>query len=317
MLHHKIFRATNPRLFLSLNLLWNPHRSLFHLLPRKGKFRAVEKVKRKISAKRNKRSKVATPELDVEGPRVEVDLPPRVRLLQDQQTNVDIMRQLLSEADAETLGQGPLQSRLGDLLWDGLKINVRAMGLIYRTTGRVAEQKVRINELEDINKELKKKDNAREEKLLDIERKFKDVKSSAEGFDEAQGKIKTLEAENSALGTQILDAFKKATLKARYDLLKEQGLLVDAEVDEEIELYEDTLDDAGCSSSAPAKTLPTSNVQWPSGDVPASNDQGPSGDVPPVIPDPSEDRKTRQLMARIDVQAMCSYFRVNTWHVFV
>ncbi|GMN20706.1 hypothetical protein TIFTF001_039953 [Ficus carica] len=103
------------------------------------KRKAVEKVKRKVPAKQNKKSKVATPEADVEGPQVEVDLPPRVRLLQDRQTSVDIMRQLLSEADAETLSQGPLQSHLDDLLWDGLKINVRAMGLFYRTTDIVAE----------------------------------------------------------------------------------------------------------------------------------------------------------------------------------
>ncbi|GMN20599.1 hypothetical protein TIFTF001_034364 [Ficus carica] len=152
------------------------------------------------------------------------------------------------------------------------------MGLFYRIIDKVAEQKVRIKELEDINKELVEKDSVHEEKLLDIERKFKDVKSSTEGltsklqkimheakegtdmmeimvrrFDEAQAKIKIT----------ILDAFEKATLKPRYDLLKEyrQGLLVDAEVDEEIELYEDTLDDAGCSSYAPIEALPTTNVQ--------------------------------------------------------
>ncbi|GMN20491.1 hypothetical protein TIFTF001_043102 [Ficus carica] len=95
-------------------------------------------------------------------------------------------------------------------------------------------------------------------------------------------------------GTDMMKVM--ATLKARYDLLKEykQGLLVDVEVDEGIELYEDTLDDAGCSSPAPAEGLPTSNVQWPSGDVPASIDQGPTGIEPLVNPDPSEDRETRQ-----------------------
>ncbi|GMN20490.1 hypothetical protein TIFTF001_043101 [Ficus carica] len=84
--------------------------------PPAKKRKAVEKAKRKIPTKRNKRSKVATPEPNVEGLRIEVDLPPKVRLLQDQQTSVEIMRQLLSEADAETLGQGSLQSHLDDLL---------------------------------------------------------------------------------------------------------------------------------------------------------------------------------------------------------
>ncbi|GMN69987.1 hypothetical protein TIFTF001_039032 [Ficus carica] len=51
--------------------------------PPAKKRKAVEKAKRKVPAKRNKKSKVATPEPDVEDPKVEVDLPPRVRLLQD------------------------------------------------------------------------------------------------------------------------------------------------------------------------------------------------------------------------------------------
>ncbi|GMN69678.1 hypothetical protein TIFTF001_038725 [Ficus carica] len=280
--------------------------------PPAKKRKAVEKAKRKVSVKRNKKSKVATPEPDVEGLKVEVDLPPKVRLLQDKQTSVDVMWQLLSEADVDTLNQGPLQSHLDDLLWDGLKINVRAMGLFYRTTNKVAEQKTRIKELENINKELEEKDGECGQKLLDIKRKFGDVKMSAKGlmaelqkvmhkakegsdmmevmvksFDEAHAKIKSLEAENAALATQILDSFEKATIKARYDLLKEykQGLFVEAEIDKEIELYED---EASCSSSAPADEIaPVSNDQGPSGDgtpadeiVPASNDQGQSKDEP-------------------------------------
>ncbi|GMN20652.1 hypothetical protein TIFTF001_039963 [Ficus carica] len=100
-------------------------------------------------------------------------------------------------------------------------------------------------------------------------------------FDEAQAKIKTLKAENSALGTQILDAFEKATLKARYDILKEykQGLLVDTKVNKEIELYEDALDETGASSSVPA---------------PASTQHGPPNVEPPVYANPSEDREMRQ-----------------------
>ena len=184
------------------------------------------------------------------------------------------------------------------------------MGLFYRTTDKVVEQKAQIKELEN-------KDRQRGGKLLDIERKFRDVKTSAEDltielqkaiqsaeegsdimkimvdrYDEAQAKIKTLEAEksalvadNSTLVAQIMDAFEKATLKAQYDLLKEykQGLLVDADVDEEIELYEDTLDDAGCSSSTPAE-----------GVMPTSNEQGPISTEPPVDVNPSEDREMRK-----------------------
>ncbi|GMN65634.1 hypothetical protein TIFTF001_034703 [Ficus carica] len=57
-------------------------------------------------------------------------------------------------------------------------------------------------------------------------------------FDEAQAKIKSLETEKAVLAIQILDAFEKATIKARYDLLKQykQGLFVEAEIEEELDL---------------------------------------------------------------------------------
>ncbi|GMN65352.1 hypothetical protein TIFTF001_034417 [Ficus carica] len=181
---------------------------------------------------------------------------------------------------------------------------------MYRTTDTVLEQRNYIKELEDKNREFEEKDRERGEKLLVIEQNFKNIKASAtdltgelktvmqsakEGtdmmkvmvdmFDEAHAKIQKLEADNSVLVAKIVDAYEKSTLKARYDLLKEykQGLLVDAEVDDEIELYKDTLDKAGCSSSALADKT-----------IPASNDQGPSGVEPPVNADPSEDRETRK-----------------------
>ncbi|GMN58183.1 hypothetical protein TIFTF001_027282 [Ficus carica] len=143
--------------------------------PLAKKRKAVEKAKRKVPAKRNKKSKVATPEPDIE-PRadhqgdqqVEVELPPRLSLLEDRKAGVELVRQLLSEADANIMYEGRLQNHLDDLLWDGLKVNIRAMGLFYRTTDRVVAQKARIKELED-------KDMERGEKLLNIERKFEDV----------------------------------------------------------------------------------------------------------------------------------------------
>ena len=188
-----------------------------------------------------------------------------------------------------------------------LQVSIRAMGLLHRTSDRVAHQRTQIQELKSRGKE-------REEKLLDIERKFVDVKASAEDltaelhkaiqtskegsdmmkimvdrYNEAQAKIRTLEADKSALEAdrsslviQIEDAFEKATLKARYDLLKQykQGLLVDAEVDEEIELYEDVPDEAGCSSAAP-----TEDVMPEQEHVEAE---------PPVEAAPSEDREARE-----------------------
>ncbi|GMN21858.1 hypothetical protein TIFTF001_045565 [Ficus carica] len=252
------------------------------------KRKADGKPKRKIPKKRKKSSKAASPETNVEQgkskqdvQRIGVNLPPGTSLLQDRKLSVEIMRQLLSDVDLETINSGRVPNHVDDL-------NL-------------------IKELEDENKRLEELDKKRGEKLLVIEENFKDVKASADGligelktvtqsskemtdmmkvmverFDEAQVRIKSLEADNSALVAKIVDAYEKATFKARYDLLKEykQGLLVEADVDDEIELHED---EAGCSLSAPADVI-----------VPASNEQGPSGVEPPINADPSEDRETRQ-----------------------
>lgn len=50
----------------------------------------------------------------------------------------------------------------------------------------------------------------------------------------------------------MVDEYSKATLKARYKLLKKykQGLLVEGDVDEEIKLYEESLVEAEASTSA-------------------------------------------------------------------
>ncbi|GMN22564.1 hypothetical protein TIFTF001_043541 [Ficus carica] len=268
--------------------------------PLAKKRKAVEKPKRKVPAKRSKKSKVAIPETDSEGPRIEVDLPPSVSILQDRETNVDIARQLFSDADAEFMKQGPPQSHLDDIMWETMKINVRTMGLFYRMSDRVAEQRDRL-------KDLQEKDIARAEKLLDIERKFGDVKAGADGlmaelqksmdvardgtaametlvkrFDEGQEKIKSLEAENAALATQIMDAFEKATLKARYDILKDYkaGLLDEAQIDEEIEMFEEDYPDEARSLS----TVPAS----------ASAEAENANVEPPVQANPSEDLGSRE-----------------------
>ncbi|GMN53209.1 hypothetical protein TIFTF001_022338 [Ficus carica] len=249
--------------------------------PPAKKRKVVEKPKRKVPAKRSKKSKVAIPETDVEGPRIDVDLPPSVSILQDRQTSVDIARQLFSDADAEFMRQGPAQSHMNDIMWETMK--------------------------RDRLKDLMEKDVARGEKLLDIERKFGDVKAGADGlmaelqksmdiaregtsametlvkrFDESQAKIKSLEAENAALATQIIDAFEKATLKARYDILKDYkaGLLDEAQIDEEIEMFEEdypdevrSLSTVPASASAAAENV---NVE------------------PPVQANPSEDHEARE-----------------------
>ncbi|GMN66222.1 hypothetical protein TIFTF001_035287 [Ficus carica] len=263
--------------------------------PPAKKRKVVEKAKKKLPAKRKLKSKIASPEPVVQCPRVEVDLPPRVSILDDRQMSVDIARQLLSEVDAETLNQGPLQSHMDDIMWETIKINVWTMGLFYRMSDKVARQS-------DIIKGLEKKDRACREKLRDIERKFGDVKTGAEGlmselqksmdvarkgtsamealvkkFDQGQDRIRSLEAENAALAAQIMDAFEKATFKARYDILKDyrEGLLNEALIDEEIEMYEeDYPDEARCSSAVPSS---------------APTKAGPSDVEPSVQVNPSED----------------------------
>ncbi|GMN34493.1 hypothetical protein TIFTF001_044909 [Ficus carica] len=264
------------------------------------KRKVVEKPKRKVLAKRSKKSKAATPDMDVEGPKIELDLPPSVSILQDRQAGVDIARQLLSDADAEYMKQGLPQSHMDDIMWDIMKVNVRTMGLFYRMSDRVAEQRDRL-------KDLQEKDIARGEKLLDIERKFGDVKAGADGlmaelqnsmdvaregtsametlvkrFDEGQARIKSLEAENAALATQIIDAFEKATLKARYDILKDYkaGLLDEAQIDEEIEMFEEDYPDEARSLSAVPASAPA--------------EAGNANVEPPVPADPSEDCEARE-----------------------
>ena len=82
------------------------------------------------------------------------------------------------------------------------------------------------------------------------------------------------EADNSALTVRIIDAYERATLKPWYDLLKEykQGLLIDAEVEEEIKLYEDSLAEARDSSSAlDTAAAPKSNEPEPVAIMPPSN----------------------------------------------
>ncbi|GMN68358.1 hypothetical protein TIFTF001_037434 [Ficus carica] len=243
------------------------------------KRKADEKPKRKVPAKRKKMSKAYTSETDLdlhsskqEDKNIEADLPPGTSLFQNKSINVGIMRQLLSDVDSDAINEGRIQSHLDEFLWDADK---------------VVEQKKLVKGLHD-------KDRERGEKLLDIKRRFKDMKSNSNGmidelhslkqkanegvemmkvmldrFNETLAKIKTLEeslkekeADNSVLVARIVDAYERATLKAHYDLLKEykQGLLVDANVEEEIELYKDFLAEAGGSSFAPIDVaVPTLN----------------------------------------------------------
>ncbi|GMN69160.1 hypothetical protein TIFTF001_038211 [Ficus carica] len=157
-------------------------------------------------------------------------------LLQNKSIGAGIMRQLLSDVDSEAINEGRIQSHLDELLWDGLKSNLRAMGLVYRATDKVVVQKKLVRELQEID---------RERELQTVTQSSKEgmnmMKVMVDRFDEAQAKIKTLEeslkekeADYSVLVARIVDAYERATLKARYDLRKEykHGLLVDADVEE-------------------------------------------------------------------------------------
>ncbi|GMN57869.1 hypothetical protein TIFTF001_026969 [Ficus carica] len=224
------------------------------------KRKVVEKSKRKVPAKRSRKSKVPIPETDVEGPRVEVDLPPRVSILQDRQTSVDIARQLFSDADAEMMKQGPPQSHMDDIMWETMKINVWTMGLFYRMSDKVAEQRDRL-------KDLVEKDIARGEKLLDIERKFGDLKAGAEGLMSELQKSMDVARE----GTSAMEILVK-----RFD----EGLLDEAQIDEEIEMFEEDYPEEVRSLSAVPASAPT--------------DAEPSNVEPPAEANPSEDRETRE-----------------------
>ncbi|GMN62571.1 hypothetical protein TIFTF001_031648 [Ficus carica] len=224
--------------------------------PPAKKIKVVEKAKTKIPVKRKLKSKIASPEPDVEGPRVEVVLPPRLSLLNDRLASVDIARQLLSEVDAETLTQGSLQDHMDDIMWETMKINVRTTGLFYRLADK---------------------------KSMDVAREGTSaMEALVQRFEESQEKIKSLEAENIALASQIMDASEKATFRARYDILMDykEGLLDEAKVIEEIEMFEkDYPDEARRSSSIP--TL-------------APAEAGPSDAEPPVQANPSEACETRE-----------------------
>ena len=210
------------------------------------------------------------------------------------------------------------------------------MALFYRTSERAVEHQKRA-------RDLKQKDQEREKKLVDIERKFKDVKASSENlaaelrsslksmeegtettkvivgqFEEAQAKIRALEADkasfevdkaslevkNSTLAAEkevlaaakasleerLLDVHERSTLKARYEVLKQhkQGSLVDAEVDDEIEMYETLIEPENPSS--------TPNIEPPvQANVEVQPSARASGEAEPAVQEEvTQDRNVRE-----------------------
>ncbi|GMN49580.1 hypothetical protein TIFTF001_018746 [Ficus carica] len=252
---------------------------------------------------------------------LEVNLPLGTSLLYNKKLGFQILRQLLTDVNMDTVNDGRIYEHLDEFLWDSLKSILRGMGLIYRFTNKVVEQKEQIRELEVVDKE-------HAEKLLDIERKFKDVRASADGFiaelhtlnqttKEEVEMIKSMvdrfdkvKAENCALResikqkdedivglvTRIVGKYEKATLKAHYELLKEykQGLLVDADIAEKIELYKESIAKAEALTSAP-----NTNVEPPTAVIPASTDEiNPVAFKPSTTDGPIEDPPKSEKVAK-------------------
>ncbi|GMN29670.1 hypothetical protein TIFTF001_044374 [Ficus carica] len=182
-----------------------------------------------------------SPEPDVEGPRVEVVLPPRLSLLNDRLASVDIARQLLSEVDAETLTQNSLQDHMDDIMWETMKINVRTTGLFHRLADKVVSQSNKIKELEE-------NDSSRRAKLQDIERKFVDVKTGSEGLMLELQKSMDVAREDTSAMDALVRRFEESQEK-NY----KAGLLDEAQIDEEIEMFkEDYPKEVRSLSSVPA-----------------------------------------------------------------
>ena len=51
-------------------------------------------------------------------------MPSGLSLLDDKKSSIEVMRQLLSEVDLETISSGRIADHLDDLLWDGLKVRL-------------------------------------------------------------------------------------------------------------------------------------------------------------------------------------------------
>ena len=78
--------------------------------------------------------------------------------------------------------------------------------------------------------------------------------------------VKQKDADITGLVAHVVGEYKMATLKARYELLKEykQGLLIDTDVEEEIELYEEATAEARAPTSTPCKNIEQLTTAVPS-----------------------------------------------------
>ncbi|GMN63756.1 hypothetical protein TIFTF001_032833 [Ficus carica] len=130
---------------------------------------------------------------------VEVNMPPGTSLLYNKKLSVQLIHQLITDADMNTVNNGQIQDHLNEFSWDGLKCILSGMGLIYCSTDKAVEQREQIMKLEATDR---------------FEKEYK------------------------------------------------QGLFVDVNVVEEIELYEESLVEAEASTSAAGMNVepPTSVI---------------------------------------------------------
>ncbi|GMN46098.1 hypothetical protein TIFTF001_015278 [Ficus carica] len=177
---------------------------------------------------------------------IEVNLPPGTSLLENKKLIVQLIRQLFTNADMDLVSDSQIQDHFDEFSWDGVKCILRGMGLIYYSTNKAVERREGIKEHTAI-------DQVQAEKPLDIQRKSKEV---------------CVIVEDLAKEFQMLDQTAKDRAKiARNELLKEykQGLLIEGDVDQEIELCEESLAEAEASTFAAKMNvkLPASAVSEP------------------------------------------------------
>ena len=131
------------------------------------------------------------------------------------------------------------------------------------------------------------------------------MKTMVSKFDKAKAKIEALEemvkqkdTNNQVLITRIVGEYNRATLKARYELLKEykQGLLIDAEVDEEIELFEESLAETGDSLSVPNTSIESVAIA-----APTASEPRPVAVEPPTYVNPPDGLEVQQQFVWLSI----------------
>ncbi|GMN61291.1 hypothetical protein TIFTF001_030442 [Ficus carica] len=216
---------------------------------------------------------------------VEVNLLPWTSLLQNKKLSVGIMRQLLTDVDSDMVNESQIQSHVDEFTWDGLKCILRGMRLIYHSTDKAVEQRERIKELEERGCSILNEGKEGAEMMKAMVNKFDEAKAKNEALKET---VKQKDVDILRLVTRIVGEYERATLKAHYELLKEyrRGLLVNADVDEEIELFEESTAEVGDPPSAPSSSIEQVATVAPTADEPRHvaverySFDGPNGNPP-------------------------------------